>query len=98
MLLDAQQHLWSNFVGPPASVPVITFRDVLMAATRNRPIDKDLRDSIVIVSDVARPHVRGFPCADASRLAGVHSPLLQPAPSALPPGMRLAPEMSEEAL
>lgn len=52
--LDSEQHLRINFVGPPGSVPVISLRDVLLAAAGKRSLDTDLHGAIVIIGDVTR--------------------------------------------
>jgi adenylate cyclase len=47
------QKLRINFVGPPGSFPVLSFRDVLAAAKRDRPTRVSLAGAIVIIGVTA---------------------------------------------
>lgn len=52
--LDDEQKLRVNFVGPPGSLPVISFRDALDAARNGRRLSAELRDAIVIIGATAQ--------------------------------------------
>lgn len=47
--LDAEGYLRLNYVGPPGSLPTVSFAEVLNAARGTKRLGFDLRDSIVLI-------------------------------------------------
>ncbi len=52
--LDAEGRMRINFLGPPGTVPRVSFADVLEVAERGGPPPADIRDAIVLVGATAR--------------------------------------------
>jgi CHASE2 domain-containing sensor protein/class 3 adenylate cyclase len=78
--LDDEQKVRVNFLGPPGTVPVISFRDVLAAARKTGPAGPDWAGAVVIIGVTARSqqdyHMTPF-ANNFARLSGqARSPLM----------------------